>query len=401
MNNDWLALIFPGSGSQYIGMGKQLYDNFAVVRSIYEEASDILHKDFKQLCFYGKSTKLNRVDNLLPALFTTSVAFGTAFLHETGLKPRYMAGHSLGEYSALACGEAFLFSEAVKIVQLRSKLAANVMKQTDSGMTIVNGIHVQRVEELCAKNSTMDEYAAVACYNSTDQTLISGHSSALMKAEECIRQEGGHIIPLVGSAPYHSNLLKDAANQLEEELRKCKIKTPLYPVISNTSLKPFGDKDDIIKHLKRQMYQPIKWSGVMNYISKHSEYIVEAGPGDILTQLVKENDIDKAAFSYNKQREEVLSKVIEIKKYSNLVLLQRCMKCAVVTPNYKEENYNLSLVKNNYKKILDLYEDCETAEDYINISDTAVLYTKKILMEKGVPEAQITNSVHDIISNSI
>lgn len=398
MEQDY-SLIFPGSGSQYVGMGKYYYENFIVAKQIYEEASDILKKDFMKLCFEGSTVKLNRIENLLPALYVTSVAIGKTFLEEFKINPSYSIGHSLGEYSALTCAEAFKFEDCLKLVQLRSQLAKEAAIAHDAGMAIINGLLADVVEKECEKVSEeTGETVAVACYNSVDQHLISGTNHAMGKVIAGLTKQNAHAISLIGSAPYHSKLLKPASDILKAEMEKCTIRKPKWRVYSNISKEPFLDKEDIVKNLVLQMYNPIHWETLANRVIRKSDIVIEAGPNNVLIQILK---ISKSNVSYSldNEREQVLGLRDGIVQAIHLRYLDKCMKHIVCCPNYTAEDaYDLAGVKKRYKRLQEIYEGFKKQELALDnqIKNEISTILRDVFLMKNASEQEACERFEDI-----
>jgi len=352
-----VAIVFPGSGSQYVGMGKRFYDEYEVVRNTYKQASEILDKDFEKISFKGGVVKQNKIENLLPSIYVTSVAMARVLLDEYHFVPSCLAGHSLGEYSALTVSGALQFEEALNIVQLRSNLAKEVAIKQDAGMAIINGMATKRVEEICRVCSQGEHYAFIACYNSEEQVLISGNNDVLDEILEKVKLEGANVITMIGSAPYHSKLLNEAAEELRGALENCHINAPKWNVISNRTVRPFRSREDIITHLVEQMYQPIYWGKVMQVLRTKSDMIIECGPNAVLSKIIKE--CTKLEDVYSLDTEEELLKVQDQKWqfYNQINYVGLCLKHIASSPNLCDvQNYPVEDVANMYNKVLDVDE---------------------------------------------
>jgi [acyl-carrier-protein] S-malonyltransferase len=284
------AFTFPGQGSQYVGMGRELFENFSVAREIFEEADDTLHFSVSDLCFKGPEEALRLTENTQPAVLTTSVAALRVLQEEKGLAPQFAAGHSLGEYSALVASEALAFSQAVKIVRLRGKFMQEAVPVGEGAMAAVLGMEREQVEKLCEEISS-GEVLTPANFNSPGQIVIAGHSKAVERAIERIKQEGKKAILLPVSAPFHSPLMKPAAERLEKALEEISVNNLKIPVVTNVEAEANSSKDRVKGLLVAQVSSPVRWEESMRkMIEKGIEQILEVGPGKVLSGLMKRID---------------------------------------------------------------------------------------------------------------
>jgi len=284
------AFTFPGQGSQYVGMGKELFENFSVAREIFEEADDTLHFSVSDLCFKGPEEALRLTENTQPAVLTTSVAALKVLQAEKGVVPQFAAGHSLGEYSALVASEALAFSHAVKIVRLRGKFMQEAVPVGEGAMAAVLGMEREQVEKVCEEVSS-GEVLTPANFNSPGQIVIAGHSKAVGRAIERIKQEGKKAILLPVSAPFHSPLMKPAAERLEKALYEISVNDLKIPVVTNVEAEANTSKERVKGLLVAQVSSPVRWEESMRrMIEKGIEQILEVGPGKVLSGLMKRID---------------------------------------------------------------------------------------------------------------
>ena len=285
-----IAFTFPGQGSQYVGMGKELFENFSVAREIFEEADDTLHFSVSDLCFKGPEEALRLTENTQPAVLTTSVAALKVLQAEKGVVPQFAAGHSLGEYSALVASEALAFSHAVKIVRLRGKFMQEAVPVGEGAMAAVLGMEREQVEKLCEEISC-GEVLTPANFNSPGQIVIAGHSKAVERAIERVKQEGKKAVLLSVSAPFHSPLMKPAAERLEKALEEISVNDLKIPVVTNVEAEANTSKDRVKGLLVAQVSSPVRWEESMRkMIEKGIEQILEVGPGKVLSGLMKRID---------------------------------------------------------------------------------------------------------------
>lgn len=284
-----LALLFPGSGSQYKGMMRSLYESSSTVKQTLEEADRILGAELSLVMLNGSTVKLNRIGMMLPAICAASVAHFRLYMEQTGIEPAYMAGHSLGEYSALICSGALSFEDGLKLVQFRAKLAEEIMESTGGGMSILNQVDPARVEALCVQLNGPGREIGLACLNSSSQTAVSGMDEVLKELEQQITDEGGKVTYLLGSAPYHCVLMKPQADLMARELEKYQWNMPSCPVLSNVTGLPYRSVDEILHNLPQQLFKPVQWHKTIRYLREQGTALfLEMGPQNVLKTLLME-----------------------------------------------------------------------------------------------------------------
>ena len=335
-----LALLFPGQGSQHIGMGKDLCKYFPVANRTFEEAGDLLHQDLKSLCDEGDIKALTKTENAQPALLTLSIAKYRIYHQELGIIPFLGAGHSLGEYSALTCSNAISFADAVKLIKIRGTLMQEAAKNGAGGMMAVSRLGREIIEEECKKWSNSHQQVVIANYNSTNQLVISGHQEALIKASSGLTEKGGQVLPLNVSAAFHSPLMQQSAELFEKELNKIKFRKPEWPVIANVNALPYQDSAGIPKLLTKQITHPIQWEASMEYMKRQGiDVAIEMGPKHVLKNLMKKSC--KSITVYSTNTHEDLQELYQVEpedfmdKRPNF--LERFLAMAVCTPN---RNFN-------------------------------------------------------------
>lgn len=282
-----IAFIFPGQGAQFVGMGKDFYENFSTSKEVYEEANDSLGMDIKKICFEGPDEELIKTENTQPAILTTSVAILKA-LEERGIHCDYTAGLSLGEYTALVSAEAMNFGEAVPLVKKRGKYMQEAVPIGKGGMAAILGLEKEKVLEAI---HGVNKYGIVeiANYNSPEQIVISGEIEAVkLAAEEAKKLGAKKVVLLPVSAPFHSSLLKPAGEKLKEELSKVKINDLKEVVVTNVDAKPLTDKNEVVPSLVRQVSNSVLWcDSVSTMLDNGVDTFIEIGPGKSLTGFVK------------------------------------------------------------------------------------------------------------------
>ena len=291
-----IAYIFPGQGSQFVGMGKDIYDNFKSARLVFEEASDILHINFKRLAFEGPEDELNRTAITQPVIFTVSVAILTA-MKDAGVgmnfPPSFLAGHSLGEYTALYYGGVFTFRGGLSLVGKRGEIMEGAVDEGQGAMAAILGMETDDVDKLAEKVSTDSEVVVSANYNAPGQVVISGHRRAVERATEVAVEKGARkAIILKVSVPSHSPLMKGASEKLHEELNEVEVGDIELPVISNVTALPYSGGEEVKSLLSDQLILPVRWEQSVKYMidsvdNGGANNFIEIGPGKVLSGLVK------------------------------------------------------------------------------------------------------------------
>ncbi|MGD8429348.1 MAG: ACP S-malonyltransferase [Ectothiorhodospiraceae bacterium] len=289
--NQKLAFVFPGQGSQSKGMLSALAERFPTVERTFEEASEALGHNLWKLVQEGPENDLNRTDNTQPAMLAAGVAVYRVWMAEGGPEPAMMAGHSLGEYTALCCAGALKFADAVSLVRDRGRFMQEAVPQGQGAMAAILGLDDDQVGDVCARAAEGDVVEAVN-YNAPGQVVIAGSASAVERAVGLAKEAGAkRALPLPVSVPSHCALMKPASDRLAERLAAVDIGVPRVPVIHNVDVETSADADGVRDRLVRQLYRPVRWVETVQRLSADGgERIVECGPGKVLAGLNKRID---------------------------------------------------------------------------------------------------------------
>lgn len=283
------AFVFPGQGSQSIGMLSDFLPQYPIVTDLFTEASDAIGYDLWQLIQHGPEDKLNQTEYTQVAMLTADVAVYQLLRQEGVQQPQIMAGHSLGEYAALVCAEAVSLTDAVGLVSLRGQIMQQAVPLGLGAMAAVVGLTDEQVNEICIKASTLIEKVTPANYNAIGQVVIAGHSPAVERAILLADEEGARIAKIIPvSVPCHCSLLTEAANLFEEGLASVNFKSPTIDVISNVDLSIYNSPQHIRDKLKEQLYSPVRWVEIIQlFKARGVDLVVECGPGKVLNGLTK------------------------------------------------------------------------------------------------------------------
>jgi [acyl-carrier-protein] S-malonyltransferase len=304
-----LAFLFPGQGSQYPGMGKELADGHPIARSVFNEADEALGFSLSELCFSGSEEALKLTANTQPAILTVSVAVYRV-LAENGVRPDFVAGHSLGEYSALVAAGALEFADAVRIVRRRGEYMQTAVPEGVGAMAAILGLAPAQVGELCRK-AAAGQVVAPANLNSPEQTVISGHAEAVKRAVELASAGGAkRAVMLAVSAPFHSALMLPAAQKLEVDLRAATFHPLRVPLVTNADAEITTNGDEARESLIRQVTLPVRWEeSVRELVDQGVGTFMEVGPGRVLTGLLRQ--IDRSVHVFNVEDEKSLRSTLE------------------------------------------------------------------------------------------
>ncbi len=287
------SIIFPGQGSQIIGMAKEFFDNFKYVKDYFFLADEILEKKISKIILEGPKEVLDQTENTQPAIFLASYSIFKVIEKETEFnlkKAKFYAGHSLGEYSALCCAKAINFEQTVKLLKHRGKAMQDALPGGEGGMLAILGSEIEKINEILNKNN--DNFQSyIANDNSVGQVVISGENTSLTLLSEELKKKNIKFVKLQVSAPFHCPLMKNATESMRNKILETDFKVPIINVISNVTANPENNTDDIKRLLIEQIEKPVRWRESISYMLDYGvNKFIEVGPGKVLSGLVKRID---------------------------------------------------------------------------------------------------------------
>ena len=297
------ALLFPGQGSQAVGMGSELYTNFDLVKKIFKQADEKLNFPISKLILEGPSEELQLTKNTQPAILTVSYSIFNVLKKEFGFEFnsfKYFAGHSLGEYSALVCSNALDFNDALYLLHERGKAMQNAVPPGKGSMVAVLGLKIDEVENLIRNKKQKDGVCEIANDNAVGQVIISGDKDSVALFQNLLKEKKIKSIPLKVSAPFHCSLMKPAAEMMRDKINSTKFTNPYLQIINNVNAKPEINTTVIKKLLIDQIFSTVKWrESLINMSSQGVTNFIEIGPGKALTGMVKRTINNANVFSIN------------------------------------------------------------------------------------------------------
>ena len=310
------AILFPGQGSQIVGMGSEFYNNYEIVKKIFKEADEKLNYNISELILNGPDEKLKLTQNTQPAILTVSFAIFSVLKNEYNFNfksTKYFAGHSLGEYSALVCADALKFNDALFLLFERGKAMQDAVPIGKGSMIAVLGLKIDDVNNLI-KEIEIKGACEIANDNAEGQTIISGDIDSINNLKDILKKNKKKFIPLNVSAPFHCSLMSPAANIMKDKINSVNFKKPNYDIISNVTSKPENNPEEIKKLLVQQICSTVRWRESIIEMSKENiNNFIEIGPGKVLSGMVKRTVKDINCFSIN-SIDDMKKTIDELKK---------------------------------------------------------------------------------------
>jgi len=296
------AILFPGQGSQIVGMGSEFYNNFEIVKNIFKEADDKLNYKISKIILEGPEDKLKLTQNTQPAILTVSYAIFSVLKKEYNFdfkSTKFFAGHSLGEYSALVCAGSLEFNDALFLLFERGKSMQEAVPVGKGSMIAVLGSKIEELGDLIKKVKTKG-VCEIANDNAEGQTIISGDIESINSLKDILRENKKKFVPLNVSAPFHCSLMSPAANKMKDKINSIKFKKPIFDIVCNVTSKPENNPEDIKKLLVEQIFSTVRWrESIINMSKENINDFIEIGPGKVLSGMVKRTVKNINCFSIN------------------------------------------------------------------------------------------------------
>lgn len=386
-----VCVLFPGQGSQYVGMGKKWLKENLVAKRIFEEASDILGMDMVKLCIDGDLEQLSQTKNTQLSILTVSVAAFRVFMSEYELEPEYLVGHSLGEISALTCAGAMSFTDAINIVRMRGKLMSMASNNLDGKMLAIEGLDRGTVDKVCRSIKENNSVVSISNYNAPKQYVISGHTKAVDEAEKFLKNMGATTKLLRVSAPFHCVLMQKAADSFKKYLEDFPFKPLQYKVISNVNARIYSNPDDIGSQLANQIVSPVLWEESMALL-KHEkvDLVIDIGPKATLRNLARLNEVSFTSLSFEGDNDmNELTKYKKPNKKTQFLYRSLAIAVSIKNNNWNNEEYMRGVIVpyRNIKSLTerlekeDLEPTLEDIEQALNMLHS-VFVTKKTPLEE-------------------
>lgn len=399
------AFVFPGLGAQFVGMGKAISEEFDIARNTYEEANDVLGFDLASLCFSGKLMELSKTVNASTAILTNSVALYRVFMQEIGINPQFVAGHSLGEYSAFTCSGAWSFADALRIVKRRSELAEKLASCGEYGMTLIDMCEKQSIIDECKALSNDVKKATVSCFNTSRQIAVSGNIEVVNAVEDFAIEKGWQFSPFASGIPFHSTAMSVMAEDYQEVVDSYALKNLRYPVLLNVTGEPSKDIKDMKKECIAQLLNPVRWEDSIKYMNSRGVMTyIELGPKPMLVNLIHDiigTDCEAICYSNKSSRKELKDMVNNdprlLKQRNNFI--GKCLAAAVATPNLSDNDADYETdVVTPYRELVKLNEIIGKEKRVPDVQEKkrAISLLQTIFANKNVDENEQSDWLDEI-----
>ena len=399
-----IAIVFPGQGSQFVGMGERFYESYDIAKKTYEEACEVLNFNVMDLCFKGSLLKLNKNHNMQVAVFVTNVAISRVYFEEIKIPPQFCAGHSVGEYSALVAAGAVSFRDALKMIEYRGKLSNKIYAENTGSMSIVENIDLNTLKAIIPEN------VFISNYNSQNQFTICAENQVLEKTETELIENGAKVTPLLASPPFHSPLMGSIREDFKKYLKQFRYYPLRFPIILNISGKPFCAFEKIPDVLSDQLIKPVLWYDSVKSLEFYGvTKIIEMGPKNLVMNLIdnsiKDKSIQLYCFSQKKDRADLMKLFSGMENYKTNIpqFLPRCLAFAVSTPNrnWDKKEFTTGVIE-PYENIMKIVNDLEekNKEPDIEQMKQGLELLKKILTTKKIPAEEQENCFKQLLDET-
>lgn len=365
------AMLFPGQGSQYVGMGKTMYDSSSVAQRLFKEAEELLEIPLRKLCFEGDMSDLTLTYHAQPAILTVGYIGYRLFMDKYGRAPLYLLGHSLGEITALTCAGALSFEDAVKIVQRRGILMHEAALDAKGTMTSIQGVPLDLVQTVCEFSSSDAHQAVVSNINAASQIVISGHESAVRHVSNLLVKMGATAIPLHVSAPFHSPLMASAEESFRQYIGTYPLATLASNVVSNVDAQVYADESQVAAKLSRQLTSPVRWTDCIRYITKAGiSLAVEMGPKSVLKKLAADTPLTVHALDDREDASLLERHFGQMPEPRAIDFIKGCLTQSVCTKNrnFDATQYEQGVI-NQVRALEQLIEKAESQQGHAPIED--------------------------------
>jgi len=394
------AVLLPGQGTQYVGMGQELYNKYKIVQDIYDRANELLDYNIRDLCFEGSKEVLANIEIAQISILLMGVCSYKVFVDKIEYRPKFICGHSLGELTALTCSGAIDLDDAIYLVKKRGELM-NLASQKNKGtMAAILGVEQVVIERVCNEVTEEYKYVGIANYNTEEQIVISGYLDSVEKAVSRLKTLGGEAIYLNVTGAFHSPLMQPAVADFEKELKKYKYKQMDVCVISNYDSLPYTDANEIKIKLVKQLVNPVKWIDMMKYLQDNEiYYAVDLGPKSVVSNLVKKSGLTLKAYSYEKEK-EIIFKALKKDSCYHSTIVSKCITVSICTRNIvslNQEEYKIGVI-DPYEKLCEISKKTERKERKPTTAENlaALRLLKQIFKAKKTPENEQSNRFDEI-----